>query len=158
MLRIFLSRADLNCMLGRVDPSWRYDYGCFAGHIKLPIGAVSLTAVPSMEADFLLISLPLDEMKGKLTGGLFGQAARLLWGMLQNQIHKQALLHIMKLGLPADTVQVGRNESCGQLRVSLYRVNQWLALHYRFRSLKLFVSQILFFDTGVEISAGLFRP
>ena len=157
MLRLYLAGADINFILRQVDPSWSYDYGCLTGRIKLPIGAITLVAVPSVVEDFLVLSLPLDRIKGDITRGLFGTVAKMLWGTLQEQIYKRARVMLARIGLPMDTVEVEKVGGNGQIRVSLYRLNEWLARTYRFKSLKLFVQQLSFFESGAEVTVGLFR-
>ncbi len=132
MIELTLTEAHVNLLLDRVqDLSASYQDGCFVLHRKLPIGAASLVAVPTVESSELVLYLPFDQIRGNITGNLMGQLTKMLWGVISDQVLKQAGPRLVAAGLPSDTLSVEQvsfqGKKAGRIGISLRRLNEWLS-------------------------------
>lgn len=131
MIELALTEPHVNVLLDRVqDLSASYQDGCFVLHRKLPIGAASLVAVPTVESSELVLYLPFDQIRGNMTGNLMGQLTKMLWGVITDQVLKQAGPRLVAAGLPSDTLSVEQvtfqGKKAGRIGISLRRVNEWM--------------------------------
>lgn len=158
MVRVFLAGEHLNRLLTRfAQQPMSYRGGCFVGHFKLPIGGATAVAVPSVQGRQLVVSVPFKEIKGDLTGGfLLSRLTKTFWGFISDSIEKQARGPLRDMGLPQDTLQVGRHGDVGMVTVSLDRLNQWLATQPVPGVIPV-VEEVEFQDHGVGVGVRLLR-
>lgn len=157
MIRLELTEAHLNRLLEKANVT--YQEGCFVVHRKLPLGAASLVAVPTLEGRELALYLPFDQIRGNLTGGLMGQLAKMLWGVLSDQVLKQVAPRLVAQGLPSDTVDLDQvtfqGKKAGRISLSLTRVNEWLARQNWVEPMRLAVDTLSFQAGSVAVCLEL---
>jgi hypothetical protein len=156
-LKLSLAEGHLNRLLQPAGAI--YQEGCFVLHRKLPLGAASLVAVPTLEGNELVLVLPFDQIRGDLTGGLMGQLAKMLWGVISDQVLKQAGPRLVAMGLPSDTLTVDQvsfqGKKAGRIGISLFRLNEWLARQKWVDPLHLSVEKLSFERSAVGVTLGL---
>lgn len=157
MISLTLTATHLNRVLEKAGVS--YQDGVFLLYRKLPLGAASLVAVPNLEGRELVLTLPFERIKGDLTGSLMAQLAKLLWGVITDQVLKQAGPRLVAMGLPSDTLHVDQTtfqgKKAGRITVSLHRVNEWLARQKWADPLHLSVEDLSFEDHAVGVRMNL---
>ena len=84
-----------------------------------------MVAVPTLEGRVLGFYVPFDQ------AGVVGQVAKVLWGVISDQVLKQASPRLVAMGMPSDALDVSqvtyKGKKAGRLSLSLHRVNEWLA-------------------------------
>lgn len=158
MIRLHLDADHLDALLASVSSvALRYHRGCLEGEARLPLGGVTLVAVPSFRDGALVIAIPLRYVRGRMTGGLLGGLANLAWGPLRAFLEGQIETVLRRFGLPRDTVTIDKRddedgEPVGFIRIRADRVNEWLQ-HQRQASPFVFFVEGMYFQ---ETAAGVF--
>lgn len=133
MISIGIPDEELNAFLARVNGcALKYTHGCLEGSVRLPVGAVRLVGVPSQRGDSIVVVLPFRTLEADHLGGLLRHLARLCWSPLHDYIRSRVDELLDQAGLPRDTVDIRQardegGEEVGIVRISLPRVNEWLA-------------------------------
>ena len=109
-----------------------YKHGCIVGKVSLPIGAVSVVAVPSFDGSHVVFSVPFSEIKGDIAGGFFlSKIISTFWSTIAQQIESLIIPKLAKHGLPRNTVTTDkvkdRSGDVGKIKVSIRAINSWLA-------------------------------
>ncbi|MBI3927047.1 MAG: hypothetical protein HY319_16040 [Armatimonadetes bacterium] len=142
------------------EGSLTYRSGCFVGHFKLPLGGATAVAVPALQGDKLVLSIPFREIRGDLTRGLLGPLVKGFWGFISDKIQDIGGRQLARAGLPPDTLAVGKarrsDGEVGTVTVCLTRVNQWLARQPT-RNLLVWLENLRFDPGHVQIDLGA-RP
>lgn len=127
-----LSGQDFNRLVSafpEVGPI-AFQTGCLSLHLKLPIGGLSLIAIPRPTDQGLTLNIPLDQIRGDKTGGMARFLAGGLWGVLQPQLLKMVQQQLARKGMPAETITLGQStegkNKVGQVHLHYAPLNAWL--------------------------------
>lgn len=157
MIKLSLTASHLNRLLEKAGVS--YAEGTFLISRKLPLGSATLVAIPTLEGRELELVLPFERIRGDLAGALVGQVAKMLWGVVTDQVYKEAGPRLVALGLPSDTLNVDHTtflgKKAGRITISLHRVNEWMARQKWVDPLHLSVEGLTFEEHFMGVQLGL---
>ncbi|MFN8611160.1 MAG: hypothetical protein U0931_26690 [Vulcanimicrobiota bacterium] len=130
---VSLQERDLNTLLATFasDLGLAFKSGCFSLRTRLPMGlGVSLLAIPRSTPDSLILTLPLDQIRGDKTGGMAAMLAGGLWGVIRPVIEKRIRSELSKRHMPEETVSLGQSQEgktkLGLVTLHLRPLNAWL--------------------------------
>jgi len=109
-----------------------FQTGCLSVHVKLPIsGGLNLIAIPQPTDQALTFNIPLEQIRGDITGGMARFLAGGLWGMLQSQLAKMVQKQLAQKGMPPETITLSQaslgKSKVGQLHLHYAPLNAWLS-------------------------------
>lgn len=133
-----------------------FQVGCFTVHAKGMLGlGLTLVAIPHSTRDAVVLSIPFDQIKGDLTGGMAKFLAGGLWGVIKPQIESRVRKILATYGLPADTITVDQGTEgktkVGKLVLSLQSLNAWLLRQAPVQGFKVTVAALWATEQGVNL-------